>query len=207
MKDAIRNRLLTTATAIAASALGAGSLFYVQEANTPSPAVLLAMDIGHHFESSGKHIGKPYIDKVGKGQPWTVCAGITGKGVDPTRYYTPEDCKALETPRYIQAERDAKRALTNWSSYNVWVRASFIDMMFNVPSALAPNTTIRKLANAGRLDAACEQMPRWVYGTVSGKSVQLQGLVDRRVTTAELCAQWGRPGHFSAKMLIPTEAQ
>ena len=32
-----------------------------------SPAVKIAMVMGSYYESSGKHIGTPYIDKLGKG--------------------------------------------------------------------------------------------------------------------------------------------
>ena len=37
-----------------------------------SMAVKLAMVLGSYYESSGKHIGTPYIDRVGRGQPLTV---------------------------------------------------------------------------------------------------------------------------------------
>ena len=41
----------------------------------------------------------------------------------------------------------------------------------------------------------------WVRGTVAGQKVTLPGLVDRRATTQELCAEWGRTGHFSEHIL------
>ena len=197
MKDAIRRRLLQAALAIATGAAGVAT-YQVQQ---PSPAVLLAMELGSHFESSGRHIGTPYVDKLGKGQPLTVCNGVTGPGVVAGRTYTPDDCKRLELPRYLEAERQARAALRHWSAYNVWVRASFIDMVYNLGPSALDGTTIARLANAGDLDGACAQMPRWVRGTVAGQKVTLPGLVDRRATTAELCAEWGRTGHFSAHIL------
>ena len=48
-----------------------------------SDAVRIAMVMGSYYESSNRHIGTPYIDKLGKGQPLTVCNGITGAGVIP----------------------------------------------------------------------------------------------------------------------------
>lgn len=202
MNDTLRKKLVERSIALAIAA-GASTTYFVatQEQPQPSAAVILAMEVGYHFESSGRHIGKPYIDKAGKGQPWTVCAGVTGKNVNPNKYYTPAECKALEMPHYIAAEKLAKKALKHWESYNPYVQASFIDMGFNVPSALVPTTTVVKLANQGKLDAACAQMPRWVYGTVNGQSVKLGGLVERRGTTEELCSEWGRSGHFSANLL------
>ena len=141
------------------------------------------MELGAHFESSGRHIGTPYIDKLGKGQPLTVCNGVTGAGVLAGRYYTPDDCKRLELPRYLEAERQARAALRHWDSYNVWVQASFIDMIYNVGPSVLDGTTIARLANTGNLAGACAQMPSWVRGTVGGKSVVLSGLIDRRDTT------------------------
>lgn len=197
MKDAIKRRLLQAALAIATGA--AGVVTY--QAQQPGPEVLLAMELGSHFESSGRHIGTPYVDKLGKGQPLTVCNGVTGAGVVAGRYYTPDDCKRLELPRYQEAERQARAALRHWSTYNPWVRASFIDMVYNLGQSALDGTAIARLANAGDLPGACAQMPRWVRGTVNGQKVTLPGLVDRRTTTAELCAEWGRTGHFSAHIL------
>lgn len=198
MNEALRNRLLAAAAGLAVTA--AGGYVAMNEAG-PSAAVTLAREIGLHYESSGRHIGTPYIDRLGKGQPLTVCAGVTGLEVVAGRYYTPEDCERLERLKYREAERQARRALRHWDTYNVWVQASFIDMAYNVPSAMEPSTTVMRLANAAQLDAACEQMPRWVYGTVNGVPTRLPGLVDRRDATRELCAQWGRDGHFSVDLL------
>jgi len=201
MKDVLRKRLIEAALALTVGAAGGVATHYAAQPVRPSAAVVLAMELGAHFESSGRHIGTPYIDKLGKGQPLTVCNGVTGAGVVAGRYYTPDDCKRLELPRYLEAERQARAALRHWDSYNVWVQASFIDMIYNVGPSVLDGTTIARLANAGNLAGACAQMPRWVRGTVGGKSVALPGLIDRRDTTRELCAEWGRDGHFSAGLL------
>ena len=104
-------------------------------------------------------------------------------------------------PRYLEAERLAKAALRYWDTYNMWVQASIIDMVYNLGGSVLNGTTLVKRANAGDLAGACEQMPRWIYGTVNGKSAVLAGLVDRRSTARELCAEWGRTGHFSTLAL------
>lgn len=192
MNAQLRNRLLAVAATLA---LGGGGMVVSDLASRPSDAVVLAMEIGKHYESSGRHIGTPYVDRIGKGQPLTVCAGVTGPEVVAGRYYTREDCHRLELPKYLEAERHARAVLRHWDSYNRWVQASIIDMRFNLgPAVLASTTTLVRLANAGDLAGACQQMPRWVYGTVDGRSVVLAGLVDRRATTRELCAEWGGMG-------------
>ncbi|EJE53776.1 phage-related lysozyme (muraminidase) [Acidovorax sp. CF316] len=201
MNDTIKKRLLQAALAISVAA--AGGVATHQAAQQPSAAVLLAMELGNHYESSGRHIGTPYVDKLGKGQPLTVCDGVTGPEVVAGRTYTPEDCKRLELPKYREAERQARQALTHWGAYNPWVQASFIDMIYNLGPSVLDGTTIVRMANAGNLVGACMQMPRWVRGTVGGQSVVLPGLVDRRDTTRELCTDWGRDGHFSAGLLPP----
>lgn len=200
MNAALRNKLLALAASLA---LAGGGAYVVNQPEQPSDAVALAMEMGVHFESSGRHIGTPYIDRLGRGQPLTVCNGITGREVVAGRYYSPADCKRLELPRYFEAERAAKRMLVHWSTYNVWVRASIIDMIYNLGEAAVANSAMVRLANAGDLAGACQQMSRWVYGTVAGQRTKLPGLETRRDTTRELCAEWGRDGHFSAGLLAP----
>ena len=195
----LRSKLLQLAIGFAA---GAATYVAVDQTAMPSPEVQLAIEIGAHYESSGRHIGKPYIDKLGKGQPLTVCNGVTGPEVVAGRYYTPADCKRLELPKYLAAEKAAKRLFTRWGSYNIWVRASIIDMIYNLGEATVAASTLRTQANAGADFAVwCPQMQRFVYGTVGGKKTRLPGLVARREATAELCRDWGRDGHFSQQNL------
>lgn len=194
----LRSKLLQLALGFAA-----GAATYVAVEHSPSHEVQLAAEIGAHYESSGRHIGKPYIDKLGKGQPLTVCNGVTGPEVVAGRYYTPADCKRLEQPKYLAAEKAAKRLFTRWGSYNIWVRASIIDMIYNLGESTVAASTLRTQANAGADFAVwCPQMQRFVYGTVAGKKARLPGLVARREATAELCRDWGRDGHFSQQHLV-----
>ncbi|RYF80358.1 MAG: lysozyme [Comamonadaceae bacterium] len=201
MPAVLRSKLL--AVALSAAAAGTGTYVATHRETLASPAVQLAQEIGSHYESSGRHIGTPYIDRVGRGQPLTVCDGITGPEVVAGRNYTREDCKRLELPRYRDAERAAKRLFIWWAVYNVWVQASIIDMIFNVGEAQVATSTMLRMANEGDLPGACAQMTRWVNGTVNGQRVRLAGLVDRTGTRAELCADWGRDGHFSAAGVAP----
>lgn len=198
MKTLLRKRLVNAALAITAAAAGAAATHYAAQ---DPPEILLAWELGAHFESGGRHIGTPYVDKIGRGQPLTVCNGVTGPDVMPGRYYTPDDCKRMELSRYRAARKDAARMFTHWGGYNVWVRASILDMLYNLGAPAVEGSTLLARANAGDLAGACEQMPRWVYGTVAGQRTRLPGLVDRRDATRELCAEWGRDGHFSAGLI------
>lgn len=203
MSPELRNRILATVATMTFAATGAYKL--TEQDRMDEHAMEIAAVVGSYYESSGKHIGVPYVDRVGKGQPWTVCDGVTGPTVVPGRYYTPDDCKLLNIAARKEALTIAKTNLTRWKEYNVFVRASYIDVAYNVPSALTTNTTMRNKANAGDLVGSCMEMPRWVYGTVKGQKQQLPGLVVRRESTRELCAEWGRDGDVSAS-LLPTKA-
>lgn len=155
-----------------------------------SPAVKIAMVMGSYYESSGKHIGTPYIDKLGKGQPLTVCNGITGAGVVAGKWYTPADCYQLELGRYELAERAASAQLTYWRDYDPFAQAVFIDFVHNKGSDALANSTMRRKANAGDLEGACRENPRWNKGTVKGVSTVLPGLQLRGNANDEICREW-----------------
>ena len=159
-----------------------------------SDAVKIAMLMGHLYESSGKHVGKPYTDTLGRGQPLTVCNGITGAGVVAGKWYTPADCYELEKGRYLQAERAAKRLLAYWASYDAITQATFLDFIHNKgEGALAASTMLRK-ANAGDVQGACRENPKWNKGTVKGVLTVLPGLKDRADTNAGFCLDGGWNG-------------
>lgn len=155
-----------------------------------SMAVKIAMVMGSQYESSGKHIGKPYVDKLGRGQPLTVCNGVTGPEVVAGRYYTPADCFRIEKRRYLLAEAAAARMLTYWQTYDDFARATFIDFIWNKGEGNFETSTMRVLANRGQLDAACRQNPRWDKGTKNGVLQVLPGLQVRGDSNGEICADW-----------------
>ena len=152
-----------------------------------SEAIKLAMVLGSYYESSFRHIGKPYIDKLGKGQPLTVCNGITGAGVVAGRYYTPADCYNLEVGRYKEAEAFLAKSVPTYSAANVLQQATFLDFVHNVGSAGFSNSTMRRKLLAGDVVGACRENRRWVYGTINGAKVALPGLVIRRNANSDLC--------------------
>lgn len=155
-----------------------------------SPAVKTAMVMGSEYESSGRHIGTPYVDRAGRGQPLTVCNGVTGPEVDASRYYTPSDCYRLERARYIQAERDAARLLRYWPTYDAFAQATFIDFVWNKGPQALEGSTMRAKANRGDLEGACRENPRWNRGTVRGVSTVLAGLQLRGDSNDEICREW-----------------
>ena len=154
-----------------------------------SQAVKIAMVMGSYYESSYRHIGTPYVDNLGKGQPLTVCNGITGRAVVAGRYYTPADCYALERSRYLAAERTAMGMFRLWTTYTPLQQAVFIDFIHNKGDGALYTSTLLRKANAGDVVGACRENPRWNRGTVKGVSVVLPGLQDRGDANGEICEE------------------
>ena len=154
-----------------------------------SDAAKIAMVMGSYYESSYRHIGRPYTDKLGKGAPLTVCNGITGPHVVAERYYSAAECYGLEKARYLASEAAAKRLFRFWDRYAALQQAVFIDFIHNKgEAALAASTLLRK-ANAGDVIGACRENPRWNRGTVNGVSVVLPGLQSRGDANGEICEE------------------
>ena len=154
-----------------------------------SEAVKVAMVMGAYYESSYKHIGTPYIDRLGKGQPLTTCNGITGSQVVQGRYYTPADCYRLERAKYVSNEAHLKGTLPKWPSYTVLQQATFIDFTHNKGTAAFDGSTMRRKLLAGDVVGACRENVRWNRGTVNGASTVLPGLKVRADANAELCEE------------------
>lgn len=158
-----------------------------------SDAVRIAMVMASFYESSNRHVGKPYVDKLGKGQPLTVCNGLTGAEVVPGKWYSPAECYRLEKRRYIGYEIEAGRMLKHWATYNPFQQATFLDFLHNKGAGnLAASTMLRK-ANAGDLVGACQENPRWNKGTVNGVATVLPGLRLRGGANGEICSEWRVP--------------
>lgn len=163
---------------------------YVQAAAVDkgtSEAVKVAMVMGAYYESSYKHIGTPYVDRLGKGQPLTVCNGITGPQVVPGRYYTPAACYRLERAKYVSNEAHLKGSLPKWHGYTVWVQATALDFTHNKGAAAFDGSTMRRKLLAGDVAGACRENVRWNKGTVNGASTVLPGLKVRADANAEIC--------------------
>ncbi|RYE43852.1 MAG: lysozyme [Hyphomicrobiales bacterium] len=180
MKDLLRKRLLRAGA-------GGGGL-------------VIAMAIGAWYEGDGPTVKQPdgtvlyqpYVDKAGKGQPLTVCRGVTGPGVIASKLYTRAECDTLEHARYRDAQAAVRRNITAYDELTRWQQAALIDFAYNLGEPALAGSTLRRRFNAGDIDGGCRELQRWVKGTVNGQLVTLQGLVERRDTAQELCLAWGR---------------
>lgn len=199
MNSSLRQKLQQLGAALLAGGLITFGGYAIQQPGKSAlvdPDIQIAMVIGSYYESSGKHIGSPYQDKIGRGQPWTVCNGVTGPEVDPGKYYTEKDCYRLELAKYQVKKKEARSLLVHYDTYNVYQQASFLDMVWNYGATRLRGTATIRLANEGKLSQACERMTQWIYGTSNGELVPLDGLLKRRRTTRELCIDWSKTGGF-----------
>jgi lysozyme len=135
-------------------------------------------------ESSGKYIGTPYFDTIAKPPVWTVCDGITGKHVIPSKFYSRQECKDLATGEIEKhglgllecisrpIGQPQYEALTSWT--------------FNVGVAAACKSTIVRQINAGEpKEVYCRGLMAW--NMAGGKVVQ--GLTNRRQAEMARCLQ------------------
>ncbi|MGO4608490.1 lysozyme [Variovorax sp. 2RAF20] len=141
-------------------------------------------------QAGGTVLSVPYKDTGGV---WTVCRGVTGPEVVPSKRYTEAECGALERKHLAIAETAARRYIVGFDQLNMWQQAALIDWFYNLGANDATlNSTLRRKFNAGDIEGGCNELARWVNGRVNGQLVKLPGLIDRRGTEAELCLNWGR---------------
>lgn len=134
-----------------------------------------------------------YQDIVGI---WTICEGIT-EGVRPGDVRTPEECDALLREGIARYEAGLDACLT--TPLPGRTKVALISWAWNVGIGAACKSTLVKLGNAGKLEAMCEQLPRW--NRAGGKVVN--GLVKRRAAELAMCLD----GLREAGAVAPAEPQ
>lgn len=153
-----------------------------------SDAIRIAMVMASFYESTGRHIGTPYVDKLGKGRPLTVCNGLTGAEVVPGKWYSPAECYRLEKRRYIGYEAFLEQSAgAAYRRASLLQQATYLDFVHNIGSAGFSDSTMRRKLLAGDVVGACRENRRWVYGTINGAKVVLPGLLIRRNANSDLC--------------------
>lgn len=139
-------------------------------------AIILAIAgvMGAHYEGT-RH--QAYQDAGGV---WTICQGHT-QGVKGGDTADDAACRAYLQHDMGNAYAAVKRCIT--APLTIGQAAAFTDAAFNLGPQVVCGSTLQRLANSGDLDAACQQLTRWV--NAGGKP--LAGLVDRRNAERDLC--------------------
>jgi GH24 family phage-related lysozyme (muramidase) len=67
------------------------------------------------------------------------------------------------------------------------VLAAFSDAVYNIGPKVACDSTASRLLDQGKLEAACNELPKWNKARVAGQLVELPGLTKRRKKEQEIC--------------------
>lgn len=120
-----------------------------------------------------------YRDIVGV---WTICDGDTNN-VRPGQVATNAECDSRLAHNLAAYEAGLDRCLN--VALPAKVKAAFISWTYNVGVGAACSSTLVRLANAGDIAGACNQLPRW--NRAGGKEVR--GLTNRRQAEQALCLE------------------
>ena len=145
-------------------------------AGTAAGAIALATALVASFEGY-----VPYVYRDGGGVR-TYCYGET-QNPEPGRKYTRRECDALLAARI----REFDQAVTKCVHVALpeKTRAAFVSFAYNVGPGAFCSSTLARLANAGDLAGACNQLPRWNHD--NGRVVK--GLTIRRGKERALCLE------------------
>ena len=114
----------------------------------------------------------------------TICFGET-KGVRMGQTATVEECRGMLTESLVEHERGMASCLRNPDTIPDKTYGAFLSFTYNVGTGAFCKSTLAKLANAGNLRGACDQLLRW---TRAG-GIVLPGLKKRRAAERELCLE------------------
>lgn len=120
-----------------------------------------------------------YQDIVGV---WTVCYGET-RGVRPGDSYTVAECDEMLQREILHFDAELTKCAPTLPTLPVGARVAFVSWSYNVGTGAACRSTLVRHLNAGNVQAACEQLPRW--NRAGGRVVR--GLTNRRIAEREMC--------------------
>ncbi|MFV8984079.1 lysozyme [Serratia fonticola] len=122
---------------------------------------------------------KAYPDPGTGGKPWTVGWGHT-KGVKPGDHITLAQAEAFLAEDLSVFESAVNAAIKRPMTQNQF--DALVSLVFNIGGANFASSTLVKKFNAGDIQGAADQFPRWK--NASGK--EMKGLVRRRAAEREL---------------------
>lgn len=123
----------------------------------------------------------------------TICFGST-KGVRMGDRATVEQCHQLLTDEMREKVETVDRCRPGLP---IGVLAAFSDAAYNIGPHVAcdsARSTAARLLEAGELEAACRQLPRWNKARLAGVLVELPGLTKRRAENMRVCLDSVREG-------------
>ena len=128
---------------------------------------------------------KPYVDRVGTGQPETWCYGETkADGAVPplNKIFTKAEC-TQELQRDLTTKYDPEVRKCIHVPLPPHREAALVSFVYNLGSGALCNGPVGRYLNAGNVTAACNSM--LAYDHAGGK--RIPGLTRRREAERELC--------------------
>lgn len=110
----------------------------------------------------------------------TVCVGET-RGVKMGDSYTREECLAMLNKRIVEFDKGLARCIT--VKVPEETRSAITQWAYNVGLGNACSSTLVRKLNSGQTEAACNELPKWVYA--GGR--KFKGLENRRQHEKALC--------------------
>lgn len=121
-----------------------------------------------------------YLDPVGI---VTACFGHTSQRLTLGVEMSEQECLQLFADDLTKHEKQLMQAVKVPLSEQE--HAAYLSFHYNMGAGNFRSSTLLRHLNAGRREAACNELPRWVYA----KGIKLPGLVTRRAHERELCLQ------------------
>lgn len=116
----------------------------------------------------------------------TVCYGSTTQ-VQKGKKYSLEECRTRLDDDMLLAIRTVDACAPGLPDN---VLAAFGDAVYNIGPKIAcdsARSTAARLLKAGKVSAACRELPKWNRASVGGAMVPLPGLTKRRQTEMAVC--------------------
>lgn len=148
-------------------------------------ALAMGLAIVMPYEGLSYH---SYLDPIGIP---TVCYGHTGTDVQLGQERSAQECEAL-----LQQDLGDALAVVDQSVKVVQPitrRAALASFVYNVGERNFRRSTLLERLNQGDVQAACDEMTRWVYAGHGEHQRALQGLVRRRAMERRLCLYGTNP--------------
>jgi lysozyme len=144
-------------------------------------AIATAMIAAHEGE-----VRIPYVDRLGRGQPLSVCYGET-HGVEQREYSHAECMAMLERSALKHAEAISPCLPPGLPDQTA---AAFYDFGYNVGATTFCKSSVSRKAKAGDLAGACRAIGLYVYS--GGRDCRIKanrcgGIVKRRQDEIALC--------------------
>lgn len=124
---------------------------------------------------------KAYLDPVGI---WTICYGET-LNVKAGQEKTLNDCYKMLEVRLAYFAWQVDAAVI--PPMKPEMHAALASFAYNAGMANFNSSTLLRKLNSGDPVGACNELPKWKYGTRAGQKVILPGLVKRRAAERALC--------------------